>query len=268
MRNPLTIICGYSHINVPAKNSIQTPVFKTIGQTEFSLADILVMKNVNGTPTPFDGSATSKPTDWCNGAIVINKIKDTGNYDDTYNFFWTKTKQGWFKGTSSTTPIDPKDVTFKNGEAMLVNNVYSGGAVFFRISGEVDLICENIAPAKNSLFGNSTPVDIKLSQIGVAKWIDNKKVPFDGSATSKPTDWCNGAIVINKIKDSGNYDDTYNFFWTKTKQGWFKGTSSTTPISGDTDVTLKAGEAFLLNNVLSSGCSIVLTLPKPIKDAE
>ena len=56
------------------------------------------MKNVNGTPTPFDGSATSKPTDWCNAAIVVNKIKDSGNYDNTYVFYWTKVKQGWYRG--------------------------------------------------------------------------------------------------------------------------------------------------------------------------
>lgn len=257
--------CGYSYVPVAAKYTIQTPVFKTIGQEKFSLSDILVLRNVGGVPTPFDGSATSKATDWCPGAIRISKIKDSGNYDDTYIFYWNKTKQGWYKGTTSTTPIDAEAVQFSNGEAMLVNNTYSGGAVFFRMSGEVDLICENIAPTKYSLFGNSTPVAIDLKDVMVSRWINNEKVPFDGSSSSKATDWCPGAVRISKIKDSGNYDDTYIFYWNKTKQGWYKGTTATKPIDKE-EFVLEPGESFLINNTLTSGASIVLTLPKPIKE--
>lgn len=84
-------------------------------------------------------------------------------------------------------------------------------------------------------------------------------------ADDKPVNMCNGAFAINKIGTDGNYEATYNYFWTKAKKGWYLGMSTSDPIAKGT-VPLRPGEAILINNKLSNGVQGVMELPKPIKD--
>ena len=235
-----------------------TPTFKTVAAESFDLTDITPMRDVSGVPTAF---ANTLPTSMCNGAISIVKISSEGNYISAYYYFCTKAKNGWYAGTSSTTPVEKGTVSFLKGEAMLINNTLSSGKAnaFFAVSGEVDFDCNNVIPAKYSLYGNSTPVAIDLSKVVLYRIVNGEKTAF---ASTLPTTMCNGAISVVKISADGNYGSAYYYFCTKAKNGWHAGTSSTTAIA-EGDFTLEPGESVLVNNTYSGG-AVIMELPTPV----
>ena len=221
-----------------------TPTFKNIDETSFDLTDVIPLRN--------DGEVfgTAMATR-CNGAIKINKINAAGNYTTTYSYFYTSSKIGWYAGDDA---VEKGAVQFSSGEAMLVNNGYKGVSVLFRVAGAVDLINKNLVPAGYSLFGNSTPTSIDLTNV---EMLNNEGEVFGTSMATR----CNGAIKINKISDAGNYTTTYSYFYTSGKQGWYAGDDAVTAGS----VTFEPGEAFLINNGYK-GVSVMMKLPSPISE--
>lgn len=101
-------IVGFQNVQVRSGSSLITPTFKNISQDTMDILDIQV-KMADG--SDFD---PTKPTTFCNGAILLQKVSSEGNYLTTYRFYayQTKsaTKMGWYKvGTDgSETPVTAK----------------------------------------------------------------------------------------------------------------------------------------------------------------
>jgi hypothetical protein len=238
---------GYQNIDIPSGYTIATATFKDVAGTGFKLSQIQPLHQ-DGNEFGTSGSRR------CNGAIVVNKISADGNYTKAYSYFTLATKLGWYDNDGVKVEGE-NDVDLVNGEAILVNNGYKDQPVLFRVAGEVDLVCLNNVPAGYALFGNSTPVTIKLSDIVM---LHQDGEPFGTSGSRR----CNGAIVINKISAEGNYTDAYSFFTLATKQGWYD--NAGTKIEGENDVTFAPGEAFLINNGYKDQ-PVKIQLPVPIQ---
>ena len=163
-------------------------------------------------------------------------------------------KIGWYSNDGVKVEGE-NDVDLSNGEAILVNNMYKSMPVLFQVSGEVDLVCKNAVPAGYALFGNSTPVSIKLSEVVVLHQ-DGEEFGTSGSRR------CNGAVKINKINTEGNYTDTYSYYTMSGKLGWYK--NDGTKIEGENEVEFEPGEAFLVNNMYKN-MPVILSLPTPLK---
>ncbi len=167
--------------------------------------------------------------------VGIQKMDDTGAYLDSYSY---ATGFGW---NVDYDPIAEGDVTFALGEAVCVNND-SGDTVYFRVSGEVDLVNQNTIATGYVLWGNSTPNQIDLTQVGI---VDENGDELDTY----------NEIGLQKMDDTGAYLDSYSF---ATGFGWNVDYDSLTV----GDVTLAPGESVCVNN--DSGATVIFTLPSPI----
>ena len=198
--------------------------------------------------------------------LTINKLSAAGAFQDTYTFIWNNQKKGWYDG-SGKIPVGDTDVTFENGEGMLVangwspkiNNVATPTNVFFQASGEVDLYGKNMFPFGKSLAGNSLPRTIDLTEIKV---LNENGEEF---GTDMSTALGGNVVTINKLL-GGAFGDTYTFIWNNQKKGWYDGSGKIPVKVGD--MPLKPGEAFLLtNNWKKKGTDeriIYLKMPSPL----
>ncbi len=167
--------------------------------------------------------------------VGIQKMDAEGYYLDMYSY---ATGFGWNVDYDS---IAEGDVTFALGEAVCVNNA-AGETVYLRVSGEVDLVNQNAIGTGYVLWGNSTPNEIDLTQVGV--------VDTNGDELDTYND-----IGLQKMDAEGYYLDMYSF---ATGFGWNVDYDSIAV----GDVTLAAGESVCVNN--ASGEAVIFTLPSPI----
>ena len=148
-------IVGYQQVSVPNGFSLFTATFKNIGDTKtFDLNSLR--------PTDPNGNVISLS----DGTIYVCVLDSSGNYGE--NIKWRgKTLGGWSK--DGTTIIANGEVTIGEGVGIAVyNNIKVDGdgnettkktgvaaPAKFQVSGEVDLVCKNLAAPGYSISGNS-----------------------------------------------------------------------------------------------------------------
>ena len=232
---------GYQNLPVGNGFSIFTPTFKSVSGSSVDLNSISFLQS--------DGTAfaTSGKTGVCKGKLQIRKINADGSYATGYG--WYSTLGGW--SNDGVTIIEDGTVTLADGEGFALNNIL-GSTCLIRVSGEVELAPRNAVATGFSLMGNSTPCTIDLTRVSFLKG--------DGTAfaTSGKTGVCKGKLQIQKINSDGSYAAGYG--WYSTLGGW-SNDGATVVESGV--VTLAAGEAFAINNLL--GEAAIMVLPSPVE---
>ena len=229
-----------------------TPTFKNVSGAKLDLTQI---KPLNDQGEEFvSGMGKS-----CAGGIKIQKLTtSTGKYADLYQYYWpaSGTKVGWCD--SKGVPVAVGDVTFENGEAMLVANTWKKNTdVYFQCNGEVDLLGQNAVPYNKSLCGNALPRALDLTEIKVLN--DSKEEFVSGMGKS-----CAGGVKIQKLTPStGKYADLYQYYWpaSGTKVGWCD--SKGVPVAVG-DVTFEPGEAMLVANTWKKNTIVYFDLPDPL----
>ena len=185
MRNPFPDAVGYQQIEIQGGRvySIFCPTFDKVGGTKFTLGDIEV---IGQDGKEYDGSdAAHKIT-----GLSVRKLKNGAlAMGTTWNYSTAAATGGgvrkWY--TNSTQE-------FESGEGIIVQNNSSN--IFFRVSGEVVLEPMYCIPGGRvySIWGNNTPVDITLADIGV---YGQDGTEYDGSdAAHKIT-----GLSVRKLKN-------------------------------------------------------------------
>lgn len=227
---------------------------------------------------------TIKPTD-PNGKVLnlsdmtvfVCVLDSKGNYGK--NIYWKgKTVGGWGMD-GSTEPLADGEVTVGDGSGIAIyNNIrvnadgneYTGksGAkaspLLMKVSGEVDLVCSNIAPPGFSINGNSTPVAVDLADI--------KPTDMNGKVLSLS----DITVFVCLLDDKGNYGDS--IYWKgKSLGGWcIDGTSEILPAG---KIILNPGQGFAVYNNVKANANgdeytgksgaqatpIIMSLPSPVK---
>ncbi|MBP5284739.1 MAG: hypothetical protein ILO34_01360 [Kiritimatiellae bacterium] len=172
--------------------------------------------------------------------VGIQKMDADGAYLEVYGYDYD-TYRGWECGGSA---VETGDVTFSVGESLSVNNDY-GDTVYFRISGQVDLVNKNEVGEGYVLWGNSTPVAVDLTDIQV--------VDVEGNVL----DDVYSNVGIQKMDDEGAYLEVYGFDY-DTYGGWECG--SVEVEAGD--FVLQPGEAVCVAN--DYGDTVYFKLPSPL----
>ena len=244
-------IVGYQQIEIPAGWSIYTTTFKNVSGDSVDLNSVAFL---NASRQPY---ATTGKTNTMKGKIQIQKISADGSYASSYAYFSTIAgTDGKAWSQDGNTAIADGVVTFADGEAFAVNNLTSA-SVYMQLSGEVELTPKNVVPAGWSLMGNSTPVDIDLTQIS---FLNADGLPY---ATSGKTNVMKGKIQIQKINADGSYATSYAYFSTIAGTDGKAWSQDGNTAIAEGIVTLKAGEAFAINN-LTSG-NVTMVLPSPVQ---
>ena len=217
-------VVGYQIIKVPAGFTLFTPTFKGVAG-ELDLTTISICDE-NGADLPLYNE------------VGIQKMDASGAYLDTYGF--CPDVGGWNVDFAA---IEAEDVTFKVGETMCVAND-SGADVYFKVSGEVDLINKNLVGQGFVLWGNSTPVEIDLTEVSVVD-AEGNELPLYNE------------VGVQKMSADGAYLKGYGFCpdvggWNIDFAAIEKG-----------EFTLKPGEAVCVAN--DCGQDVYFKLPSPVK---
>ena len=231
-------IVGYQLIPVQEGFSILTPTFKGIAK-DFDLTDIQICdENGNILEDVYS-------------QIFIQKLDETGNYLGSFSFDHDSyPTYGWVDDDNGT-EVMPGDYTFKIGEAVSINNTCYGSTVYFKVSGEVDLINKNEINEGFVIWGNSTPVTVDLTDI---RMVDESGNVLDDVYSQ---------IFIQKLDETGNYLNSFSFDHDSyPTYGWVDDDNGTEVMPGD--YTLLPGEAVSVNNTVY-GAKVWFTLPCPVK---
>ena len=204
---------------------------------------------VGGAAWKTSGSGSTK----CAGAISVQKIGTDGAYLDQYDYYSTKTPQGWYT-IGGGEYLGEGKVFLENGEGLVINNKHTVGAELV-VSGEVNLEPARVLPKGWSFCGNFTPVKVDIQDISSTQ-IDGTPWKTSGSGSTK----CAGAVSVQKIGTDGAYLDQYDYYSTKTPQGWY--TIGGGEYLGTGVVFLEPGEGFVVNNKHTVGARLVL--PNPV----
>ena len=218
--------------------SILTPTFKGIAK-DFDLTDIQICdENGNILEDVYS-------------QITIQKLDEGGYYLDSYSFdHESYPTYGWVNDVTGD-EVNPSDYTFKVGEAISINNTSYGSVVYFKVSGEVDLVNKNEINEGFVIWGNSTPVTIDLTDI---RMVDESGAVLEDVYSQ---------ITIQKLDEGGYYLDSYSFdHESYPTYGWVN------DVTGDEvepdDYKLAPGEAVSVNNT-SYGSKVWFTIPHPVK---
>jgi hypothetical protein len=217
-------IVGYQQVTVPTGYSLFTVTFKNVDNGEYDLQNIV----------PYQNGAIYA----VNNKVVVQKMDTAGAYLQTYNY--RQGKGGWCK---SLTFVGNGVVTFKDGEAMCVNNT-TGAPIQLQVSGQVSLEPWSYEiPTGYSLIGNMTPAEIDMQDI----------IPYDLNGQVIAV---NNKVVIQKMDSTGAYLQTYNY--RQGKGGWCKSLT----YAGTGVLVFAPGEAACINN--QTGAPIKLKFKSPI----
>ena len=184
---------GYysSDANFRAGNTMYTPMFAGIGDTEYSIQDILPV----GTKVP-DGSSSAN-------AITLQKLNAQGG-GDGYLYYWMdyddEDEEEYELGWKRPNFFTDATITFKAGEAFWLK-MPATAACTLQFNGEVkkgDIYM--LLRQGNTAVGNPTPVTINVSDILPVG--DN--VP-DGSTSAK-------AITLQKLNAQGGGEGNL-YYW-------------------------------------------------------
>ena len=173
--------------------------------------------------------------------VGVQKMDETGAYLDVYSYDYD-TYKGW-EGSGSA--VEKGDVSFTVGETICVANEY-GDTVYFRISGEVDLVNKNEIGEGYVLWGNSTPVAVDLTDIQI--------VDIEGNVL----DDIYSMVGVQKMDETGAYLDVYSYDY-DTYRGWEFGGDAIE----EGDFVLQPGEAVCVAN--EYGDTVYFKLPSPVQ---
>ncbi len=174
------------------------------------------------------------------GGHSVQKVNADGTWGDLY-YYMTLTGSGWLEDgwykSDSATPVDDADV-IGEGEALFVT---ATSEITFTYAGQVIAGKPVVQiPAGNSMAGNPTPKQIKISGIEVTDVTEL------------------GGHSVQKVNADGTWGDLY-YYMTLTGSGWLEDgwykSDSATPVD-DTDI-LTAGDALFV----TATSNITLTFP-------
>ena len=217
-------IVGYQKITIPTGYSLFSVTFQDVGSGDYDIQDIVPYQN---------GVVVT-----ANARVNIQKMDTDGYYLQSYGF--RNGKGGWCSGL---TYVGRDAVTFKDGEAMCINNT-TGAEVQLQVSGAVALTpWSGVIPTGFSLIGNMTPSTIDIQDI----------VPYDldGNVIT-----ANARVNIQKMDTAGYYLQSYGY--RNGKGGWCSGLT----YIGTGAVTFAPGEAACINN--TTGAPIKLKYKSPV----
>ncbi|MBR4522958.1 MAG: hypothetical protein IKO64_01795 [Kiritimatiellae bacterium] len=253
-------IVGYQKIEVGTGYSSFTPTFKDVQGGELYLSSIVPTRTLS------DSYATTGKNNTCKGKILVQLLSGGGDYSEVYYFYSTDPNNGtnynkWYKLVGQTlTEIGETEVTIPAGIGFAVNNI-TGNVSYFQVSGSVDLVCQNVAATGYSMMGNSTPVDMYLTEI------TPMRSATEGYATAGKNNTCKGKILVQLLTANGDYSEVYYFYSTDPNNGtnynkWYKLVGQTLTEVEATEVLLPAGTGFAVNNI--TGAPSYLQLKKPL----
>ena len=219
-------IVGYQLIKVPTGYTLFTPTFEGVGG-ELDLTTIDICDETGAVDTSLYNE------------VGVQKMDAEGAYFDLYGY--SPDFGGWNLDFAA---IEVGDITFKIGETVCVAND-SGKDVYFRVSGQVDLVNKNEIGVGYVLWGNSTPVKIDLTQVSV--------VDSDGEVM----DSLYNDVGIQKMDADGAYFDLYGY------SPDFGGWNLDFAAIEEGDFTLEPGEAACVAN--DCGSTVYFKIPCPVK---
>ena len=244
---------GYQELSTDATGKkMVVPTFLNIGESnKVSLADL----KVSGYTAP---SKNTKGK-WVNGCqaneFIASKLTTAGTAEVSYHWLDTGTiGPGWFADETGTAISGgASSVKFDAGTAFWTNGsnykLVPAGAV-----NPYDVAYTTDAMGKVAV-GNSTPVDLKLSDLTVTGY----------TAPSKNTKgkWVNGCqaneFVASKLTNAGTAEVSYHWLDTGTiGPGWFADETGTAIEGGANGVTIPAGQG-----LWTSGSGYKLVIPAP-----
>lgn len=217
-------IVGYQLIKVPVGYTLFTPTFEGVNG-ELDLTSIQICDE--------NGAELSLINE-----VGVQKMDSAGAYFDLYGY--CPDAGGW---NLDFVAIETGDITFKNGETVCVAND-SGADVYFKVSGQVDLVNMNKIGTGFVLWGNSTPVKIDLTKVSVVD-ADGNELPLINE------------VGVQKMDSDGAYRDLYGFC--PDAGGWNLDFAAIE----EGDFTLEPGEAVCVAN--DYGQEVYFKLPSPIK---
>ena len=225
-------VVGYQMIKVPnVEFALFTPTFKAVGG-DLDLTDIKIV-DADGNDLETIGSVVLQVLDETTGGFTSDQ------YTHSYGLY-----EGWAKNDE---PIAFGDVKIPMGKSFSVANGL-GDELYFRVSGEVDLVCKNeISYNAFSLWGNSTPVAIDLTSIDVVD-ADGEPVETIGGLILQLLDESTGGVTAD------NYSHSYGLY-----EGW---ALNDEPLAPET-FFVQPGQSFFVSN--GYGDTLYLKLPCPVK---
>ena len=236
-------IVGYQTIEIPGGRvySMFCPVFDKVGGATFKLGDIEV---VGQDGKEYDGSDNAHKLTGLTARKLKNGALAMGT---TWNYATTLKNGVPYKWTLQNAHTNE----FESGEGIIVCNNSSN--VFFRVSGEVVLEPMYCIPGGRvySIWGNNTPNDITLGDIGVYG-LDGKE--YDGSDNAHKLT----GLTARKLKNGAlAMGTTWNYATTLKNGVPYKWTLQ----NAHTNV-IAAGESIIVCN---NSTNVFFRLPSPIK---
>ena len=210
--------------------------FETVGAADgsASLADL----SITGYD-PYDEETDEGGT---SGQFMIQFLNASGKMTATYQWFDDDVTTGWKSGgvvvDASTVKLPAAGAVWTKGAGL---SITSSGAV-----SDADIV-KNFAASGFDAVGNTTPVDLKLSDITVSGYD-----PYDEDTDEGGT---SGQFMIQFLNAQGKMTATYQWFDDDVTTGWKSGGVVVDP----TTVTIPAG-----TGVWVKGAGLTLTIPTPI----
>jgi len=210
--------------------------FETVGAVDGSatLADLSI--------TGYDPYDEEEDEGGTSGDFMIQFLNASGKTTARYSWFDDDVKTGWVSGGSvidaSTVKLPAAGAVWTMGAGL---SMTSSGAV-----SDADIV-KNFAASGFEAVGNTTPVDLKLSDLAVSGYD-----PYDEEEDEGGT---SGDFMIQFLNASGKTTARYSWFDDDVKTGWVSGGS----VIDATKVTIPAG-----TGVWVMGAGLTLTIPSPI----
>ena len=173
------------------------------------------------------------------GEFVIQFLTATGTLEARYSWFDDDEKTGWFDRDGDAAD----DVSLEAAKGIWV----SGKGLSMTSAGQVneDDIVINTSASGFKAIANTTPVDLKLSQLAITGYD-----PYDEETDEGGT---SGEFVIQFLTSTGTLQARYSWFDDDEKTGWFDRDGEDA-----NNVTIPAG-----TGVWVSGKGLTLRIPAP-----
>ena len=210
--------------------------FETIGAVDGSatLADVKI-----GGYDPYDEVEDEGGT---SGDFYIQFLNASGSTVAKYEWFDDDVKTGWVSGGSlvdaATIKLNAAAAVWTKGAGLTMT---SSGAVT-----DADTV-KTFAASGFEAVGNTTPVDLKLSDLAVTGYDPYDEVEDEGGTS--------GDFYIQFLDANGRTSAKYEWFDDDVKTGWVSGGA----VVDATQVSIPAG-----TGIWVKGAGLTLTIPSPI----
>ena len=173
------------------------------------------------------------------GELSIQFLNSSGGMEARYYWYDDDVKTGWFERSGEFAD----NVTLESAKGVWT----TGRGLTFTSAGAVNEndILVTTRLSGNQAVGNSTPVDLKLSQIAVTGY-----EPYDEESDEGGT---SGELSIQFLNSSGGMEARYYWYDDDVKTGWFDRSGNSA-----SNVTFAAG-----TGVWVSGRGLTIRIPAP-----